>query len=382
MQILLKNKKPILVFQGGTSSSKTYSILQYFILKCMNEWENETIDILRRTGPALTRSVMKDFFDILNSLDMYDEDMHNKSSSSYRIGTNLIRFYSADEEQKMRGLRRDRVYFNEILEFKKIDVMQVMMRTHKEIYMDYNPSDEFSWIYDDVLTRNDVTFHISTYLDNPFRTQKTTEEIERLKLIDPNMWRIYGLGQKGVAQATIFNNWDYAERTFEQFEGQVIYGMDFGFNDPTALVRIKYHKEGIYAEQLLYKTDLTSDMIVNELKKLEIEKKIDKYSTIYADSARPEIIEDIRKAGFNVHPVEKKKDSVLRSINFLKRHKIYLNKESLDLIKEVRGYKWKVDKNDKIIDEPVDVNNHLTDCFRYSIIAFDMGEYTIGFSFG
>ena len=186
MPILLDNNKPIIVFQGGTGSGKTYCILHFIIIDGFTEWENKTIDILRRTTPAMKRSVMKDFFDILFSLDMYDINLHNRTDSTYKIRSNLIRFYSADEEQKMRGLRRDVVYFNEALEFKRIDIMQVMMRTHELIFMDYNPSDEFHWIYDEINKRDDVNFSISTYRDNPFLGEKTIHEIERLKDIVGN----------------------------------------------------------------------------------------------------------------------------------------------------------------------------------------------------
>ena len=373
MNVLLESKKPVIVFQGGTGSAKTYTILIYLIQKCLTEWENKKIDILRRTFPSLRISVMTDFFDILIKAGIYSVDNHNKTENSYRLGSNLVRFYSSDEEQKVRGPRRNVAYFNETLEFKRMDVMQVMLRTSDLILMDYNPSEEFHWMYDEILTREDVLFDKSTYLDNPFLTDKTIQEIERLRKIDPNMWRIYGLGERGVTQATIYSNWDYTDGTFEKFEGQTFYGMDFGFNHPTALLRVKYHETGIFVEQLLYKTNLTSDLIVNELNKLVDQKKLNKTSTIYADNARPEIIEDMRKAGFNVYPALKEKDSVLRGINFVKKHKIFLPKESIELIKEFRTYKWKVDKDDRTLDVPVDLNDHLLDALRYALSMLSKG---------
>lgn len=378
MEVLLKNKKPIVVFQGGTGSAKTYTILIYIIQKCLTEWENKTIDILRRTFPSLRISVMKDFFDILINTGIYSIDHHNKTENSYRIGSNLVRFYSSDEEQKVRGPRRNIVYFNETLEFKRMDVIQVMIRTSDMIFMDYNPAEEFHWIYDEILTRDDVLFHKSTYKDNNFLTKKVIDEIIRLKGIDANLWRIYGLGERGITQATIYPNWDYTNKKFEDFEGQVLYGMDFGYNNPTGLLRVKYHKEAIFAEQLLYKTNLTSDLIVLELNKLVDQKKLIKSSTIYADSARPEIIEEMRKAGFNVYPALKEKDSVLRGINFIKKHRIYLPKESVEFIKEFRTYKWKVDTNDKILDVPVDLNDHLLDALRYALSMLSKGSGRVG----
>ena len=374
MQILLKNNKPIVVFQGGTGSAKTYTILIYIIQKCLTDWENKTIDILRRTFPSLRISVMKDFFDIIIKAGIYSVNNHNKTENSYKIGSNLVRFYSSDEEQKVRGPRRNVTYFNEVLEFKRMDIIQVMLRTSDLTLMDYNPAEEFHWLYDDILPRDDVLFHKSNYLDNPFLTKRVVDEIKRLKGIDVNLWRIYGLGERGVTQATIYSNWDYTDEVFEKFEGQVFYGMDFGFNNPTALLRVKYHKTGIFAEQLLYKNNLTSDLIVLELNKLVDQKKLDKTSTIYADNARPEIIEDMRRAGFNVYAALKEKDSVLRGINFIKKHKVFLPKESVELIKEFRTYKWKVDKDDRIIDVPVDLNDHLLDAFRYALSILSKGS--------
>jgi len=170
MRILEKHNKRVLVFQGGSGSSKTYSILQHFIIKSLSgEWHNETIDIVRDTTPALRRSVMFDFFNILTNLGLYKIENHNRTDSTYKLGSNLIRFYSLDDQNKVRGPRRDRVYFNEALHLRKIDVMQVIIRTHKQFYMDYNPSEEFHWIYDEILTRDDITFQVSTYLDNPFQ---------------------------------------------------------------------------------------------------------------------------------------------------------------------------------------------------------------------
>lgn len=366
-KIINQNDKPILVLQGSSGSSKTYSILQWLIIKSVSEWQNYTIDIVRRTFPSMRISVIKDFEDILKSLNLYNKDMHNKSENTYKLKSNTFRFYSSDDEQKVRGPRRHIVFFNEVLEMKKMDVLQIMMRTHNLVLMDYNPSEEFHWVYDDILTRDDVNFNKSTYLQNPFLAQNARKEIERLKKTDPNLWRIYGLGERGIAQTTVFKNWDYYEGEIMKQEGQLFFGLDFGYNDPTALVKTKYHKEGVYSKQLLYKTNLTSQMIINELNKLEESGELKKTDKIFADSARPEIIQEIKNAGFNVYPVKKGAGSKLRSINFVKKHKVFIDKESIEFIKELRSYKWKVDKDDKVLDEPVDLNDHLIDSFFYSL---------------
>ena len=370
-RFLLNPSSFITVLQGGSSSGKTYSILQMLIIKALSEWENKTIDIIRRTLPSHRIGAMKDFEDILKSVGLYSKGMHNKSEQSYRVGSCLFRFYSADDEAKMRGPRRDVAYFNEVLELKKMDVVQVLMRTKDLVFMDFNPSDEFHWIYDDIIeSRSDVFFHKSTFRDNPFVPLNTLREIEMLRGRDENLWRIYGLGEKGVGEATIFRNWDYYSESFEGFEGEELFGLDFGFNHPTALVRVKFRESDmtLLVDELLYKGGLTSDLIVGELELLKKEGVLSGGSSIIADNARPEIISEISRAGFNVYPTKKGTKSVISGINFLKQCRILVTEGSVNLAKELRTYKWKVDKDGKVLDyEPVKVNDDLMDALRYSV---------------
>ncbi len=385
VKVLKEARQSIKILQGGTSSGKTYAILYRILIGCLFEWKDETIDVIRDTFPALRISAMKDWEDILKNHDLYNKNMHNKSDKEYTIGTNIVRFYSADNEEKMRGPRRHRSYFNEILEMKKMDVEQVMMRTKIETWCDYNPSETFHWFYDEYADDPDNFFHKSTYKDNPFLEDEIVRRILKFKERDPNMWRIYGLGEKGVPQSTIYTNWKYAvnklgrEVLFNQFEGQRLFGMDFGFNDPTTLVRIKFHeKGGIFADQLMYQSGLTSEGIIGELDKLRKAEKITYDDEIWADNARPEIIEDIRRSGYNIRAVKKGKDSVLRGINFIKKNNLFITKDSTDMIKEIRAYKWKTDKNEKVLDTPVDLNDHLMDALRYGLEKLSRNRREIG----
>ena len=374
IKLLMDNNNPIKILQGGTSSGKTWAILYRILIGCLCEWEHETIDIIRDTFPSLRISAMKDWEDILKKHGLYSNAMHNKSHHEYKIRSNVVRFYSADNEEKMRGPRRHRSYFNEVLSMKKMDVEQVMMRTKTESWADYNPSEQFHWFYDDYADDPENFFHKSTFDDNPFLEPEIIRRIKKFKQKDHNLWRIYGLGERGVAQSTIYPTWHYAvnrggrDIKIEEFEGEEIYGMDFGFNDPTTLVRVKYHeKGGIMAHELLYHTQLTSDDIVVKLEKLVEAGVLTKDSTIIADSARPEIISDIKRAGFNIHKTKKGKGSILRGINFIKNNSLFITKESTNLIKELRSYKWKCDSNDRVLDTPVDLNDHLMDALRYAL---------------
>jgi phage terminase large subunit len=298
-------------------------------------------------------------------LEIYDIACHNKSENIYTINDNTIRFFSVDQEQKTRGSKRDILFLNEANEFNYDEFRQLNQRTTEMTIMDYNPSEEFHWIYEHILTRNDVKFYKTTFRDNPFLDDRIRKEILSYKDKDQNYWRIYGLGERGLSEASIFTHWkeceDYAT------EGQEFYGMDFGFNDPTTLVRTRYTPGRIVSEGLLYKSNLTSSSIILEMERLVSEGKLTRTSTIFADSARPEIIQDILMAGFNIQPVKKENGSVLRGINFIKRHRIDIVSSSPEFIKEIRMYKWKINKEGKLIDEPVGVNDHYLDGLRYSL---------------
>jgi phage terminase large subunit len=184
----------IQVHQGGTRSGKTYSILTALIELChRNENSGAVITIARKTFPAIRASCMRDFFEILEREDIYNVELHNKSEATYILFGNLVEFISVDQPQKVRGRKRDILFVNEANELTLEDWRQLMLRTTGRAIIDYNPSDEFHWIYDHVLTRDDHEFFRTTYKDNPFLPEATVAEIERLKEADPDYWRVYRL---------------------------------------------------------------------------------------------------------------------------------------------------------------------------------------------
>ena len=184
------SKTRITCLQGGTRSSKTYSLCQLFIVKCLGE-TGKTFTICRKTLPALKGTAYRDIIQLLKDLDLYSEENHNKSELSYALNGNLIEFISVDQPQKIRGRKRNYLWLNEANEFNYEDWQQLILRTTEKIYLDYNPSDPYSWIYEKVHTRDDCTFLQSTYQANPFLDEDTIAEIERLKDIDPDYWRVY-----------------------------------------------------------------------------------------------------------------------------------------------------------------------------------------------
>jgi phage terminase large subunit len=352
---LAKSDKKIIAEQGGTRSGKTYNILMWIIFAYTREHTGETITIVRKTFPSVRATVMRDFFEILKKYALYSEDNHSKSANEYILNDNLIEFISLDQPQKIRGRKRDLLFINEANELTYEDWQQLIFRTSGRIILDYNPSDEYSWIYDKVVTREDCDYFVTTYKDNPFLDPTIIEEIERLKETDETYWQIYGLGQRGISKATIFQ---FQESEVPGDAEFLSYGMDFGFNDPTTFVEVYRKENTLYARELLYRTNMTGYDIAKYLKEVELK------GIIYADSARPEIIEELRRMGIPIRPTKKGANSVHAGIDVLKRHK--LNVIGDNFVQEMRNYKWIEDKSGKLTNIPQDGNDHLIDAFRYA----------------
>lgn len=358
---LNESEKKIVIEQGGTRSGKTYNILMWIVFGyCTNE-VGKTITICRKTYPALRSSSMRDFFVILKEYGLYKEENHNKTNSEYKLYGNLIEFISLDQPQKLRGRKRDLLYINEANEISFEDFQQLIFRTTGKVILDYNPSDEFHFIYDKIKPRDDADFYITTYKDNPFLEADTIREIERLKDIDLNYWKIYGLGEIGSSQALIYRFNEVPEVPKEA--SFLSMGLDWGFtNDATALVSVHKLGDDLYFKELIFKQGLTNVDISEEMKRLEVGR-----SEIFADSSEPKSIEDLYRMGWNIKPATKGQGSVNIGIDMLKRYRLNVTKDSVNMIKEFRNYKWQEDKNGNVLNIPCDLFNHSLDACRYAL---------------
>jgi len=356
---LHNSDKKIIVEQGGTRSGKTYNIVSWIIFDYCTQHSGKIITICRKTFPALRASVMRDFMDILKENDLYNEANHNKSSSEYHLFGNLVEFIGLDMPVKLRGRKRDLLFINEANELYWEDFQQLLFRTDGRVILDYNPSDEFHWIYDKVLTRDDCDFYQTSYKDNPFLSQDIINEIERLKITDNHRWRIFGLGERGQSRSLVFQH-----QECEEVKGKFLaYGMDFGFsNDETTLVATYIDGIDIYFKELLYRTGMTNQDIAKEFSVLGLDRR----DEIFADSAEPKSIEEIHRMGWNIKSVIK--GEINLGIDMMRRYRINLTKDSTNMIKEFRSYKYIEDKNGKLTNKPEDRNNHLIDACRYSIV--------------
>ena len=362
------------VNQGGTRSSKTYSILQVLILKALESSIPLTISVVRKTLPALKKSVLKDFIAILESMQLYNPDDYNKTEGTYVLNSSVFEFFSVDNEQKIRGSKRNYLFLNEANELSYEDFFQLQIRTTEQIFADYNPSDNISWIYDLIEQRSDdVSFFKTTYKDNTFLDESIVKEIEKLRDTDEDYYRIYGMGERGGSRELVYN-FHVCQRVpdYAQLLG---IGVDFGFtNDVTAIVQVYRHEQSVYINELIYQTHLTISDIVSMLKQLDI----DRHEMI-ADWSEPRSVEELRRAGFNIKATTNK--SINQGIDVLKRFKIFVTEESTNVINELQRYKWLKDKDGLMLNKPIDAFNHAMDAMRYVALMKltnpNQGKYNI-----
>ena len=373
---LLSANKRITQHIGGTRSGKTYAILQYLIVKALQEPQN--ITIVRRTVPSLKRSVIKDYKEIMIDLGIWSNESYNISDRVYTFANgSLISFVNTDDAEKLRGVKSDILFIDEASEQHEEAYFQLSIRTTGEIILAFNPTIS---PYHFLRSMDDAEVFNTTYLDNPYLPEQMVKEIEALELKNPKYWKIYGLGEYAANEKAVFNNFQILEEM--PVHELVGFGLDFGFSqDPTALVAVHRHHDMLYVRELMYDTGLTTQDIVNRLKSLNIGRT----DEIWADSAEPRLIEEIYRSGFNIKPVKKGPDSINFGISVLQNFALNVDSKSTHLIDELYSYEYRTDKNGIVLDKPQDFNNHLIDALRYlamsrlSIKQKNKGKYTLSF---
>ena len=321
---------------------------------------------------------MRDFFDILKKLELYDENAYNATEKAYQLGNSTIEFFSIDDAQKRRGTKRNILYINEANELTSEDFFQLQVRTTDQVFLDFNPS-EYFWYNEELETRDDVEVIRSTYKDNPYLNDAQIKEIERLQFTDHQYYQIYALGQFAGDVDLVYTHSIIDDIPVDTAK-LIALGLDWGYsNDPTTLVEVWKDKDNLYLNEILYDTNLTNSDIAAKLS----EAGVDRYLEIIADSAEPKSIEEVRRMGFNIKPATKGPDSVNNGIDILKRHRIYVTKDSTNLIQEFRRYKWITDKNGNKLNKPIDAFNHALDAVRYVALnklkEHKKGVYAISF---
>ncbi len=356
-------KKRIRAVAGGTSASKTISILIWIIDYCQVRQErNKLVSVVSESHPHLEKGAILDFQNIMKDRGYWNEDRWNETKHTYVFEAgNKLEFYSVDTYSKAHGPRRDVLFMNECnpLDYKIVD--QLITRTREIIWMDWNPSEEF-WFYTEMLpNRDDIDFITLTYKDNEALDEIVIKEIESHKH-DKAWWQVYGLGQLGEIETRIYRGWKVDLDEIPYGAELKRYGLDFGYtNDPTAIVAVYYYDGGYILDEVLYQKGMLNKQIADTL--LLQENK----GLVIADSAEPKSIDEIRLYGVNILPTVKGPGSVNKRIQLVQGKKISVTKRSVNLIKEYRNYVWITDKDGKIINEPIDLNNHAMDALGYAI---------------
>ena len=356
--------KRFIINEGGSRSSKTYSLCQLMIIYCLQN-NNKVVSVIRKTFPALRATVLRDFIEILRDIGLYNEESHNKSEQIYTFGNgSMVEFFSVDNEQKIRGRKRDIAWCNEANELYFDDFTQLNMRTEDKLIFDYNPSDSASWLYE--LPAEESIKIKSTYKDNPFLPESIKAQIEDLARTDESLYQIYALGEKAISKSNIYSQWTFVAHRPSKFV-KYVYGLDFGYNHPTALMRVYYCDNDIYIEPVIYESYLTTTMLIEKLATLGIEQTV----TILADYSRPEIIQEMNIAGYDVQNANK---VVKKGIDNLKTFGVICQDDKA-IKREYENYKWKK-IGDFITDEPVKLFDDAMDAIRYATTHIRQEYYT------
>lgn len=350
----------VIANQGSTRSGKTYSISQLLALYIPHK-EKVTISVVSPSLPHLKRGARRDILQILEDAGIYTDEAFNKTDNVYHYPNgSYIEFFGAEDSGKVRGPGRDILYINEANLLPHSIYQQLALRTKQTIFLDFNPVDEASWVYDVADKPGNKLIH-STYKNNPFLPKEQVQEIESLRDADENMWKVFGLGERGKSQEIIYTHWK--QGPFRD-DSEIVYGLDFGYSVPTALIKVGFKDNQTYAHEMIYESRLTTSDLIERMKALDIRKS----DEIFCDAAEPKTIEELVRAGYNAKPAEK---DVYAGIQKVKSQPLTITPESINLIKEIRSYKWKTDKDGKVHpdESPVKMWDHGCDAMRYAIFT-------------
>lgn len=353
-------KKRIRAIQGGTSASKTISILIGLIEYAQKDETPTLTSIVSESMPHLKKGCIRDFKNIMKAHNYWKEDNWKESDKVYTFETgSQMEFFGADQADKLRGGRRDRLFINEANNVSFMAFEELEVRTKEFIYLDWNPVSEFWFDTEIINKRDDVDFIKVNYLGNEAIDEQTRKSIEQRKN-RKGWWQVYGLGELGEIEGKIYKDWAIIDEIPHEARLER-YGLDFGYtNDPSSCVSIYYYNGGYILDEEFYKKGMSNQEIAESLRNL-------KEAIVVADSAEPKSIDEIKKYGINIIPANKGKDSVRNGIQLVQNQRISVTKRSTNIIKEYRNYLWLTDKDGKVLNEPEHEYSHSMDAIRYAI---------------
>lgn len=378
-------KKKIRAVQGGTSASKTISILLYLIDRAQSDKSKTLTSVIAESTPHLKRGALRDFKNIMMEHKYWRDNLWNATDSIYTFETgSQIEFFSADQPDKLRGARRDRCFINEANNVHLDAFDQLEVRTKEFIFLDWNPTNEF-WFYTDVLNkRNDVEHIILTYKDNEALSQEIVNSIEQRKG-RKGWWQVYGEGQLGEVEGKIYRDWVIIDEIPPEARLERR-GLDYGYtNDPTAIVDVYKWNGAFIWDEVTYQKGLSNrqiaDILMNQDNSFKLQR--DGYITrneclnilVIPDSAEPKSNDELIMYGVNLLPASKGQGSVNHGIQVVQSQRIFVTKRSINIIREYRNYLWETDRDGKILNVPEGGFDHAMDAGRYAMetLNIDVG---------
>lgn len=355
---------PVICNEGGSRSGKTYSVIQLLIIIAAIKEPGIRISMVSHSLPHVKRGAYRDFKSIMETFHLWKDAEFSFSDFVYHFPNgSYIELFGLEDEGKARGPGRDILFVNEANLISKQLFDQLAMRTTGQIFLDWNPSDFNSWVYELADNPKNKRIH-STYKNNLSNlSDNQISLIESYKdLADDFMWKVFGLGERGAAKELIYTSWKIVAELPNK--GEIFYGLDFGYTAPTAMVKVEYYEGQLYVEEIIYQTKLTVGDIVDKLKAVNLINSV----VIYCDAAEPKSIEELYRAGYNAKPAEK---DVWGGIMKVKSYNLNVTNNSHNLKRELQSYKWMIDKNGNMVsdEKPVKENDHLLDAMRYAVFT-------------
>lgn len=364
----LNAQSKIVLNIGGARSGKSYALAQLLIMKALN-YPDLNIGITRKTMPALKMTARRLILDLLHKYGLYRPNAFNKTENYYQLNKSRLQFFSLDDPEKIKSSEFNYLWLEEATEFSYQDYLVLLTRLSaptpqdlkNQMFLTLNPTDINCWIAKYLINQKEVEIIKSTYKDNKFLSKDYVETLLSLKNYNQQAYKVFALGEWGAKETLIYTNWQIAQKEPSSYD-EIFWGLDFGFNNPTALVKIFIKDKIYFIKEKLYKNHLTNTLLIEELKTLIPEQ--DRAQTIFADSAEPDRIAEISSAGFNIKPALK---NVLDGIMFVKSCALNIIKESPNLLREIQTYSWKTTLNGQITEEPVKYDDHALDALRYAL---------------
>jgi len=364
---LRKLDKRIKIIRGGSSAGKTIAILMILIDYAIKNPYKE-ISVVAESIPHLRRGALKDFLSIMKGTHRYDERKFNRSTLKYEFSTgSYIEFFSTDQPDKLRGARRSDLFLNECNNINFESYQQLAIRTSGDIWLDYNPTNLF-WVDKELIGQEDTDFITLTYKDNESLSDTIVKEIEKARTKAKtstywaNWWKVYGLGEIGSLEGACIPDWKSIDNIPSDAR-LLCAGLDFGYSvDPSTFIRLYKWNNAYIFDELLYR----KGMLNRDISHFLTDKRI--LENIYADSAEPKSISEIRSYGHKIFPVTKGKDSVIYGINLINQNEIYITSRSKNLIRELQGYVWDKDKEGNNIQKPTGIHPDCIDAARYALM--------------